>query len=166
MDCPSETASAGHAEEQGVRTTAPNPTTLDPSHSSPVLLQAAPGTQALAADPFEPVLEALQRLEQEDPKLAFQSARLLSLFRRVWQSYLSKRAEIQRLEDANDLLRADNTQHSDEAEHLKHQQSDQLVQLHALESALEKTRQNLLGVLEDWNSCAAADSAVVSDEYS
>ncbi|KAJ5642523.1 hypothetical protein N7490_006523 [Penicillium lividum] len=153
MDDPNGPASAGQAKEQGMRTAAPNPTAQNATHSSPVPSPAAPGdTQALAADPFEPVLETLQRLEREDPKLASQGARLLGLFRRVWESCLSKHVDIQRLEDANEALRADNAQHSGEADHLKHRQDDQLARLHAFESALEKTRQNLLGVLEDWNS--------------
>ncbi|KAJ5034827.1 hypothetical protein NUH16_006272 [Penicillium rubens] len=101
MDGPNEPASAGPTAEQGTRTAVPNPTEQHAAHSSPVPSLAVPGdTQALAADPFEPVLETLQRLEREDPKLASQGARLLGFFRRVWESCLSKRVDIQRLEDA------------------------------------------------------------------
>ncbi|KAJ5982109.1 hypothetical protein N7451_012209 [Penicillium sp. IBT 35674x] len=147
MDGPNDPASAGPTAEQGTRTAVPNPTEQHAAHSSPVPSLAVPGdTQALAADPFEPVLETLQRLEREDPKLAFQGARLLGPF-------------------STRLLRADNAQQSGEADHLKHRQDDQLARLHSFESALERTRQNLLGVLEDWNSCAAADLAVVPDDF-
>ncbi|KAJ5993141.1 hypothetical protein N7451_008865 [Penicillium sp. IBT 35674x] len=166
MDGPNDPASAGPTAEQGTRTAVPDPTEQHAAHSSPVPSLAVPGdTQALAADPFEPVLETLQRLEREDPKLASQGARLLGFFRRVWESCLSKHVDIQRLEEANQILRAGNAQHSGEADHLKHRQDDQLARLHAFESALERTRQNLLGVLDDWNSCAAADLAVVPDDF-
>ncbi|KAJ5111678.1 hypothetical protein NUU61_001565 [Penicillium alfredii] len=36
-----------------------------------------------AEDPFQPVFQILQQLEQEDPKLASQGARLLGLYRRM-----------------------------------------------------------------------------------
>ena len=91
----------------------------------------------MAADPFQPVLEILQRLEQEDPKLASQAARLLGLYRRMWQSCVSKHVDIQRFEDANQELRTNNVQLCHKADHLKHRQSDQLARLHFFEQALQ-----------------------------
>lgn len=106
------------------------------------------------------MLEILQRLEKEDPKLASQGTRLLGLYRRMWESCVSKHVDIQRLEDANHQLRTNNVQHCHEAEHLKHRQGDQLARLRFFEQALEESRQRLLGILKEWNAISAGELAL------
>lgn len=51
-------------------------------------------------EPFQPVLEILKQLEEEDPKLAFQAARLVGLYRRLWESCVSKHVDSQQIEAA------------------------------------------------------------------
>lgn len=60
-----------------------------------------PQRPALMNQPFEPAIEALARLEREDPKLAFQAARIVGLFRRLWESCTSKHIEGNKLAKAN-----------------------------------------------------------------
>ena len=115
-------------------------------------------------DPFRPILETLAHLEQEDPKLASQAARLLGLFRRVWESALSKHTEILRLERANQALRDDNVQLCHEGRDLHQRQSDQLARLRLFEQGLERTRQGLLSVLEGWNSYSTAELSGLGEE--
>jgi hypothetical protein len=50
-------------------------------------------------------MEALARLECEDPKLAFQAARLVGLYRRLWESCMAKHIERKKLAKENDGLR-------------------------------------------------------------
>ncbi|KAJ5642636.1 hypothetical protein N7490_006636 [Penicillium lividum] len=116
-----------------------------------------------AADPFGPVLETLKRLEQEDPKLASQGARLLGLFRRMWESCAAKHLENQRLEDVNQALGAVNAQICREGDHLKHQQDEQLARFYEFEDGLDQTRQDLLDILKDWDSCTVAHLAVLTN---
>ena len=87
-------------------------------------------------DPLLPVLETLERLEQEDPKFASQGAHLLEHFRSLWASCLSKQIEVERLGDANHELRANNAQMCREGDDLRNQQNDQLTRLHAFERSL------------------------------
>jgi hypothetical protein len=55
----------------------------------------------LMDQPFEPAMEALARLEREDPKLAFQAARIVGLYRRLWESCTSKHIEGSKLAEVN-----------------------------------------------------------------
>ncbi|KAJ5117631.1 hypothetical protein N7448_011263 [Penicillium atrosanguineum] len=116
-----------------------------------------------AADPFRPVLEALQRLEQEDPQLASQGARLLGLFRRMWESCAAKHFDSQRLEDMNQDLRAMNANICREGDHLKHRQDEQLARFYDFEESLDQTRQDILDILKDWDSCTVAHLAVLTN---
>ncbi|CAG8253249.1 unnamed protein product, partial [Penicillium nalgiovense] len=40
----------------------------------------------LTIEHFQPILETLANLDRDDPKLAFQAARPVGLFRRLWAS--------------------------------------------------------------------------------
>lgn len=96
-------------------------------------------------------MEVLQRLERDDPKLAAQGARLLSIYRRVWESCRVKRADIQRLETANQELRNSNIQLCQEDHRLRLQQDEQLAQLHTFDQSLDSSRRRLLDILSEWN---------------
>jgi hypothetical protein len=56
---------------------------------------------ALMKEPSEPAMKALARLEYEDPKLALYAARIVGLYRRLWESCASKHLEGERLEKEN-----------------------------------------------------------------
>lgn len=118
------------------------------------------------ADPFGPILETLEQLERADPKLASQGTGLLGLFRRVWESGLSKHTETLRLESANQALRAENVQLCQEGNHLNRRRNDQEARLRAFEQGLERTRHSLLSVLEEWNSYSAAELSGLADGVS
>ncbi|CEJ62523.1 hypothetical protein PMG11_11020 [Penicillium brasilianum] len=81
-----------HAEDQlpndhpPIGKTAPenqdNPqTTVDPPSDPPA--PEDPQRPPLMDQPFEPAMEALAQLEREDPKLAFQAARIVGQYRRL-----------------------------------------------------------------------------------
>ena len=120
----------------------------------------------MTADPFGPILETLEQLERADPKLASQGARLLGLFRRVWESGFSKHTETVQLESANQALRAENAELHNEGNHLGRRQNDQVARLRAFEQGLERTRHSLLSVLEEWNSYSAAELSGLTDGVS
>jgi hypothetical protein len=73
-------------------------------------LQASPSQQeaatrhTLAANPFQPILNALAVLERDDPKFAFPADRLVGLYRRIWESYMSKHIDGQKLEQSSHIL--------------------------------------------------------------
>ncbi|KAF3005205.1 hypothetical protein E8E15_000109 [Penicillium rubens] len=73
----------------------------------------------LSVEPFQPVLEILKQLEEEDTELAFQAARLVGYYRCLWESCVSKYTDSKQLEEANEKLRAGNIQLCNEGSHLK-----------------------------------------------
>ncbi|KAJ5500675.1 hypothetical protein N7453_009726 [Penicillium expansum] len=115
----------------------------------------------LAVEPFQPVLEILKRLEEEDTELAFQAARLVGYYRCAWESCVSKHTDGKQLEEANEKLRAGNIQLCNEGNHLKLRQDEQVARLHSIENALDQVRGNLIGVLKVWNDRSAGDLAIL-----
>jgi hypothetical protein len=118
----------------------------------------------LAVEPFRSVIETLTKMEQDDPKAAAQGARLVSLLRRLWESCVSKHLDSQRLEEGNQQLRAMNSQLHLEGNHLKLTHEDQISHFHAVEQDLMKVRQDLLGVLRQWNSTSVGDLTVLPED--
>ena len=55
----------------------------------------------LATEPFQPILKVLADLERDDPKFAFPAARIVGLYRRLWESCVSKHIDGQKLEQSN-----------------------------------------------------------------
>ena len=62
----------------------------------------------------------LERLDERDPILAAQGARLVALYRRVWESYVAKNAESQRLDKENQQLKNTNASLSEEKRQAEH----------------------------------------------
>ncbi|CAG8018721.1 hypothetical protein DTO013E5_10224 [Penicillium roqueforti] len=118
----------------------------------------------LAVEPFQPVLEILKQLEEEDPKLAFQAARLVGLYRRLWESCVSKHVDSQQIEAANEKLRTGNIQLCNEGNHLKHRQDEQVARLHAIDDALDEVRGKLIGVLKVWNERSVGELAILPED--
>ncbi|OQD94892.1 hypothetical protein PENSOL_c023G10806 [Penicillium solitum] len=118
----------------------------------------------LAAEPFQPVLEILKQLEEEDPKLAFQAARLVGLYRRLWESCVSKHVDSQHIEAENERLRTGNIQLCNEGNHLKHRQDEQVARLHAIDDALDEVRGKLIGVLKVWNERSVGELAILPED--
>ncbi|KAJ9482677.1 hypothetical protein VN97_g10749 [Penicillium thymicola] len=75
--------------------------------------------QASDAEPFQPLVEELKRLNPDDPQFAHQAAQIVRFFRRLYESYVAKRSESQRLESANGELRTANIQLCQDHEYLK-----------------------------------------------
>ncbi|KAJ5300275.1 hypothetical protein PENANT_c137G05913 [Penicillium antarcticum] len=127
----------------------------------PFISSASEGEKrALATEAFQPAIEILERMEQEDPKLAIQAARLVGLYRRLWESCISKHHAGQSLAADNNELRITNTQLFRERENLKQQQNNQIARLTLFEEALGKVREGIVGVLKDWDGCAEGATSV------
>ena len=101
--------------------------------------------------PFELAMEALARLEREDPKLAFQAARIVGLYRRLWESCTSKHIEGSKLAKANHGLRETNRHLTDERNKMQSRHDDQIARLQFFDQALESSRIRLSDILKDWD---------------
>ena len=117
----------------------------------------------LSTEPFQPILEVIANLERDDPKLAFQAARLVGLYRRLWESCVPKHLDGEKLEQNNQILREANMHLGNERDGLQLRHDEQLSRLRCFEQALESSRERLIGVLNDWDQCSRGDLAVLSD---
>jgi hypothetical protein len=107
------------------------------NHSQkPPDLQLPPNeVHALAAEPFQPLVEELMRRYQDNPPLAHQAAQIARLYRRLYESYVARKTESQLLEKANGELRTANLQLCQEREYLKSRYTKQEKELACFGSA-------------------------------
>jgi hypothetical protein len=120
---------------------------LQPSPSQ----QEAETRHTLATEPFQPTLKVLADLERNDPKFAFLAARLVGLYRRLWESCVSKHLDGQKLEQDNLVLKEAGAHLRKERDGLQVRHDKQLFRLRFYEQALELSRERLISVLDDWN---------------
>jgi hypothetical protein len=96
-------------------------------------------------------MKALARLEREDPKLAFQAARIVGLYRRLWESCIAKHMEGNKLAKANDALKETHRKLLDEKNRMQSCHDDQIARLRFFDQALESSRLRLTDILKEWN---------------
>ncbi|KAJ5144443.1 hypothetical protein N7526_001951 [Penicillium atrosanguineum] len=132
------------------------------SDPKPPLQEATP-KDVLVTKPFQPVLEALADLERDDPKLAFQAARLVGLYRRLWESCVSKHLDCEKANETNQVLREASIHLSNERDSLQLRHSEKLSRLHFFDQALQSSRERLIGILNDWNQLSRGDLADLVD---
>ncbi|OKP01800.1 hypothetical protein PENSUB_7242 [Penicillium subrubescens] len=106
-----------------------------------------PQRPALMDQPFEPAMEALARLEREDPKLAFQVTSLIGLYRRLWESCMAKHIEGSKLANVNHSLRETHRHLTDERNKMQSRHDDQIARLQFFDQALESSRLRLSDIL-------------------
>lgn len=92
----------------------------------------------------------LADLERDDPKSAFPAARLVGLYRRIWESCVSKHIDGQKLEQGNQILKEASINLSKERASLHLHHDKQLVRLRFFGQALESSRERLISLLDDW----------------
>ena len=93
----------------------------------------------------------LADLERDDPKFAFPAARLVGLYRRLWESCVSKHIDGQKLEQSNQILKEASTHLTQERDGLQLRHDKQLSRLRFFEQALESSRGQLTRILDDWD---------------
>ncbi|KAJ5569052.1 hypothetical protein N7450_011538 [Penicillium hetheringtonii] len=106
-----------------------------------------------ATEPFQPIFKMLAELEQDDPKVAFQAARILGLFRRLWESCISKHRGNERLEQTNNGLKEENVRLKNEKSRLQGYHEEQRARFDHLNHVLESSRAQLLKIRDDWERC-------------
>jgi RecB family exonuclease len=106
-------------------------------------------------DPFQPLVEELKRLEQDDPQYVQPAAaQMATLFSTLCESYSAKKAHNQQLERENEALRAINIYLCQERESLERRHANQEASLVYFEQAFENVRRGIFNVLKDWESCS------------
>jgi hypothetical protein len=100
---------------------------------------------------FEPAMEVIARLEREDPKFAFQAARVVGLYQRLWEPCTSKYIEGSKLAKANLGLRETHRHLTDERNKMPLRHDDQIARLQFFDQALESSRLRLSDILKDWD---------------
>ncbi|KAI1828818.1 hypothetical protein DTO027I6_10282 [Penicillium roqueforti] len=117
----------------------------------------------LATEPFQPILKVLAGLERDDPKFAFPAARLVGLYRRLWESCVSKHIDVQKIEQSNEILKEAGTHLRKERDGLQLHHKKQVARLRFFEQALESSRERLISLLDDWNYPYSPNLAGLTD---
>ncbi|CAP86914.1 hypothetical protein EN45_043900 [Penicillium chrysogenum] len=130
-----------------------------PSHSQHEVVTR----HTLATEPFQPILKVLADLERDDPKFAFPAARLVGLYRRLWESCVSKHIDVQKIEQSNEILKEAGTHLRKERDGLQLHHKKQVARLRFFEQALESSRERLISLLDDWNYPYSPNLAGLTD---
>jgi hypothetical protein len=105
----------------------------------------------MATEPFQPILKVLADLESDDPKFAFPAARLVGLYRRLWESCVFMHVDGQKLEHGNLALKEAGAHLRKKRDGLQVRHDKQLSRLRVFEQALGLSQERLISVLDDWN---------------
>jgi hypothetical protein len=108
-------------------------------------------------------LETLADLDRDDPKLAFQAARSVGLYRRLWASYAPKHPEGEIPDEDDKISKEATPKLSNERDGLQLRPDGKLFRLYSFEQALEQTQERLTGALKNWNQCPKSDLALLMD---
>ncbi|KAF7588286.1 hypothetical protein BBP40_005940 [Aspergillus hancockii] len=114
---------------------------------------------APAAESFNPLIQELQRLSNEDPQLAAQAARLVGLYRRLWESYIIKHADHQRLRKANEQLQVTNVELRQEKGQVERRHADQEAQLDRFCRAFHAVHEGITQIVESLKEVTPEGSA-------
>ncbi|CAG7950661.1 unnamed protein product [Penicillium salamii] len=125
--------------------------------------QEAESRHTLAAEPFQPILKVLADLERNYYKFAFPAARIVRLYRRPWESCVSKHIDGQKLEQENLVLKEAGTHLRQKRDGFQLRHEKQLSRLRFFEQALDLSRERLVSVLDDWNHPSRLNLAGLSD---
>jgi predicted nuclease with TOPRIM domain len=102
-------------------------------------------------------------LVRKDPVLAEQAARLVALYRRLWESYVAKHADNSRLEGENHQLQLAGSRLTDEKSRLEHHCREQEARSSHFQEAFRKLREGVIELFDKWEDpkaeLATADSA-------
>ncbi|KAJ5827547.1 hypothetical protein N7447_004310 [Penicillium robsamsonii] len=91
------------------------------------------------------------------------SARLIGIYRRVWESCVSKHIDGQKLEQNNLVLKEVGAQLRKERDLLQLRHDKQLSRLRVFEQALELSRERLSSVIDGWNHPSRLNLAGLPD---
>ena len=109
------------------------------------------------------MLKVLADLERDDPKFAFPAARLVGLYRRLWESCVSKHIDGQELQQSNQNLKEAGTHLRKERGGLQLRHDKQLARLRFFEHALGSSQERLINLLDDWNYPYSLNLAGLTD---
>jgi hypothetical protein len=108
-------------------------------------------------------LKVLADLERDDPKFAFPATRPVGLYRRLWESCVSKHIDVQKIDQSNEILKEAGTHLRKERDGLQLRHDKQLARLCFFEHALESSRERLINLLDDWNYPYSPNLAGLTD---
>ncbi|GKZ98423.1 hypothetical protein AnigIFM59636_003020 [Aspergillus niger] len=106
----------------------------------------------LAAETVRPLIRELQQLDDQNPVLAEQAARLVALFRRLWESYVAQNAKSSRLEKEISQMQIAHACLVDENTQLNRRCRDEEARLCHFRAAIQKLQKGVIDVVEKWEN--------------
>ena len=101
--------------------------------------------------------------ERDGLKFAFPAIRLVGLYRRLWESCVSKHIDNQKLQQSNQSLKEANTHLRKERDSLRLHHEKQVARLRFFEQAFESSRERVINLLDDWNYPFSPNLAGLAD---
>ncbi|OGE47143.1 hypothetical protein PENARI_c060G05924 [Penicillium arizonense] len=119
--------------------------------------------ETLTTEHFQPILATLANLERDDPKLAFQAARSVGLYRRLWASCVPRHLSGEDVDQKIQISKEARFNPSKERNGPQLPADEQRLRLLSFEQALESSRERLTVLLNGWNQCSKSSLGMLVD---
>ena len=113
---------------------------------------------------FHPPVEEPRQLIQPSSEIALQAAGVLSLYSTLWENYNAKKAESQRLEKENEVLRIANINLLEQQGFLERRHADQEALITHYGQIFDKVRGGMADVIRDWECPSTEDTIAKAEE--
>ncbi|OGE46692.1 hypothetical protein PENARI_c135G05096 [Penicillium arizonense] len=130
----------------------PNPRQLKTDQNEPLTIEH-----------FQPILATLANLDRDDPKLAFQAARSVGLYRRLWASCVPRHLNGEDVDQKSQLSKEASINPSKERNGPQLPHDEQRLRLLSFEQALESSWERMTVVLNGWNQCSKSSLGMLVD---
>lgn len=116
----------------------------------------------LPPSPFQPLIEELGRLTQDNPEKAHHASKILRLYSTLWECHVSKVLYLQRLEEENEILRASNIQLCQEIQAMDRHHVNQEALIACYGQIFERIHAETGPIISYWNGFSDAPPSGIS----
>lgn len=120
------------------------------------------GDRHAASERFDSVVQELKQLNEEDPQLASQAARLVHHYQLLWDSYICQRTSSQKQRQENEQLRLSNAQLQQEKDNLARRSTEKDARLQEFRQALGKFEESIARIHESRETLLSESPAEIS----
>lgn len=116
----------------------------------------------LPPSPFQPLIEELSRLTQDNPEKAHHASKILRLYSTLCECHVAKVLYIQRFEEENEILRASNIQLCQELQAMDRRHANQEALNVCYGQIFERIHAEMGPIISYWNGYSDAPASGVS----
>ncbi|KAI3093353.1 hypothetical protein CBS147333_10098 [Penicillium roqueforti] len=113
---------------------------------------------------FQPLFGGNKELMQPSSRIELQAAGILRLYSMLWETYNAKKAESQRLEKENEVIRIANINLLEQQALLERRHADQESLITYYGQVFDKVREGMADVIRDWEGPPTEDTIESGEE--